>query len=124
MKDLSPEYLAYIKSERWQQKRRWTLSLANGVCQECGMRDAPLEVHHLTYERLGNERPTDLVVVCRECHKKLDAERKEKAADARWDARVDGWATKVYGEGWEDYYDYWDVEEEFESWLEERDDDR
>lgn len=28
-----------------------------------------LDVHHRTYERLGNESPDDLTVLCRDCHK-------------------------------------------------------
>lgn len=27
-----------------------------------------LEVHHLTYERIGHEHPDDLIVLCPACH--------------------------------------------------------
>ena len=37
-------------------------------CQLCGRSDVPLVVHHNTYERLWNEHPSDLVVLCNECH--------------------------------------------------------
>ncbi len=36
-------------------------------CQACGGAER-LEVHHLTYERLGYERLTDLMVLCHACH--------------------------------------------------------
>jgi 5-methylcytosine-specific restriction endonuclease McrA len=32
-----------------------------------------VEVHHLTYERLGEERLTDLVALCRSCHEREHA---------------------------------------------------
>lgn len=32
--------------------------------------NAPLDVHHNTYERRGQERPSDLIALCRPCHEK------------------------------------------------------
>lgn len=29
-----------------------------------------LEVHHRTYERVGNERPADVIALCKACHEK------------------------------------------------------
>lgn len=34
-----------------------------------------------------------------------------------WYKRVAGWARKVYGENWEDAYDFEEIEEEFNQWL-------
>lgn len=31
----------------------------------------PLQVHHRTYERIGNEGLDDLIVVCPRCHMKI-----------------------------------------------------
>jgi hypothetical protein len=63
----SPEYIAYLGSPEWQRKRRVALAQAEHRCQVCnGARE--LDVHHRTYERLGDERPTDLTVLCRRCH--------------------------------------------------------
>lgn len=39
----------------------------NHKCQTC-LSVEDLEVHHKTYERLGDELPEDLITLCRECH--------------------------------------------------------
>ena len=36
-------------------------------CENCDERSS-LQVHHLTYARLGREIDEDLVVLCRMCH--------------------------------------------------------
>lgn len=64
-------YSDYLLSPEWRQKRRQKLNLVNYRCEQCGylarMRD--LHVHHLTYERLGDENlDEDLEVLCRWCH--------------------------------------------------------
>jgi hypothetical protein len=61
------DYREYLKSPWWQAVRRRALALADHRCQDCGWRQG-LEVHHRTYERLGQERMADLRVLCRGCH--------------------------------------------------------
>ena len=39
----------------------------NNTCEKCGKRRAT-EVHHLTYLRVFNELPSDLMALCRQCH--------------------------------------------------------
>ena len=62
------EYLEYLKSLHWQKERRSALKRAEYRCQVCNTDDVQLEVHHRTYERLGCERPSDLFVLCENCH--------------------------------------------------------
>lgn len=114
-------YKAYIASPRWKAVRQATLLRAHGQCQRCGATEK-LEVHHLTYDRLGNEIPEDLLVVCHPCHEKEDQERALKMQRRTRDRRLDGWASKVYGENWWEWNDQEAVEEEFEEWLEGQDD--
>jgi 5-methylcytosine-specific restriction endonuclease McrA len=64
-------YRKYLKSAHWKRKKaefkaseRWT-----GKCERCESTKR-LQIHHLTYERLGAERLEDLIALCRECHKK------------------------------------------------------
>lgn len=63
--DLST-YRAYLQSRVWKVRaaraKRW------GFCQRCGAESPTLDAHHLTYERLGAERPSDLIALCRRCH--------------------------------------------------------
>ena len=35
-------------------------------CQKC--KEQGTQIHHLTYERVGNEKLTDLVLLCDKCH--------------------------------------------------------
>lgn len=57
----------YLNSEHWHITRLAALERAGHRCQVCNGADR-LDVHHRTYERLGNERPEDLTVLCRRCH--------------------------------------------------------
>lgn len=60
-------YYAYMHSAAWYAKRKRALLRAQYRCQKCRS-PKRLDVHHLTYERLGHEWDTDLVVLCRKCH--------------------------------------------------------
>lgn len=68
------QYSEYLKSPYWKALRRRALHAAHYRCNRCGFRAWPgsedewLHVHHLTYERLGCERPEDLEVLCAQCH--------------------------------------------------------
>lgn len=123
------EYKAYINSQQWKRKRQQAIDRAGNQCQVCGVygtRQTRLEVHHKTYERFKNERPEDLEVVCQPCHLERDKvrakESKRRAAWALYDAQLDGWASKVYGNGWAEFKDSEEVAERFERWLERRGD--
>jgi hypothetical protein len=66
-----PEYVAYLKSPEWAAKRAEALRRADGHCGRCGPGGAPpVEVHHLTYERLRAELPGDLIALCAPCHRR------------------------------------------------------
>jgi 5-methylcytosine-specific restriction endonuclease McrA len=63
------KYLKYMKSEAWREKREESLRLHDFTCGDCGKRlFGALDVHHLTYRRLGNERMSDLLPLCHGCH--------------------------------------------------------
>ena len=66
------DYHRYMASREWRVKRRETFTRAGGVCERCWGAPAS-QVHHLTYERLGRERPEDLMAICREDHEYLSA---------------------------------------------------
>jgi hypothetical protein len=65
---LNAEYDAYLRSPAWAARRRVALNAAGHRFQVCN-RNQSLDVHHRTYERFGNEDPSDLTVLCRPCHK-------------------------------------------------------
>lgn len=61
-------YYEYIRSVAWAEKRLEAFERAKYKCQLCGARKTFFEVHHNTYENLGNEPPEDLIVLCVNCH--------------------------------------------------------
>ena len=67
----SINYNEYLKSSRWRNMRLAKFNEVGYRCEKCGCEgDAmKIDVHHKTYERLGNERMSDLEVLCRYCHK-------------------------------------------------------
>lgn len=74
------DYSAYLLSDKWKAVRAWAMQRANSQCQghippfhpllggfRCTNK-RKLQVHHLTYKRLGAELPEDVVVLCERCH--------------------------------------------------------
>nr|WP_319997596.1 hypothetical protein [uncultured Draconibacterium sp.] len=61
------KYCEYLNSQEWKDKRDLALKRDNFKCQKCKIKVAD-DVHHLTYENLGNEKLSELLSVCRECH--------------------------------------------------------
>lgn len=75
------QYVKYIKSNEWKWKRRVLGRLRGYKCEICGVdcKESGWQVHHLTYERFGHEKFSDLMLVCPKCHRIMDAERKREA---------------------------------------------
>lgn len=73
--EYSKQYEEYLKSEEWEQKKEQRMKLDNHSCVMCGRNREDcrtLQVHHISYQRLGHENIfTDLCTVCGSCHKKL-----------------------------------------------------
>lgn len=65
-------YASYLQSPHWLATREWALERSRRRCEECGARG--VDVHHLTYDRVGAELPGDLIVLCRRCHDYAHAE--------------------------------------------------
>jgi 5-methylcytosine-specific restriction endonuclease McrA len=66
-------YHEYICSREWREHpvRLAELEASGFRCRLCndGAEGAIVEVHHRTYENLGNEQPGDLTALCRTCHR-------------------------------------------------------
>lgn len=71
----SAQYRAHLASPQWQAIRRAALERAKHRCAFCAT-DRKLEVHHNSYARLGHEQPEDLTVLCDNCHKAADRQRR------------------------------------------------
>ena len=60
----------YLNSMLWKIKRHQAIERAGARCEICDC-SYYLDVHHRTYENLGDEKPDDLMVLCRDCHTEL-----------------------------------------------------
>lgn len=60
-------YKEYLDSYLWQSKKEWMFENSNKECERCSSKHS-LQIHHLTYKRLGNEKRSDLIFLCKECH--------------------------------------------------------
>lgn len=61
-------YKEYLQTPHWKRKREDKLRTVGRRCQLCNRGSGTLDVHHRTYERLGEELDQDLTVLCRACH--------------------------------------------------------
>lgn len=80
----NPEYERYIHSPSWRELAKKRMDADQGKCLVCGHKAT--EVHHLTYDRFGNEALDDLVSLCSQCHRK---------AEEIYDAKVLPWAMET-----------------------------
>ena len=69
-------YKEYLQTPEWQRTRLAALKRAKFACQLCNG-DKPLQVHHRTYERRGDEWASDLIALCADCHGKFHDKIKE-----------------------------------------------
>lgn len=64
------DYQTYLASREWSLLREQVRQRSGNVCEHCF--SAPQQaVHHLTYERIGNEDLHDLMAICNACHEFL-----------------------------------------------------
>lgn len=68
-------YRNYLQSTHWKKTRARALSRANYKCEKCNCTEY-LQVHHLNYNHLWNEKDNDLLVLCRTCHLKIHKKHK------------------------------------------------
>ena len=83
------DYKTYLASREWRLKRK-ELFTYNGDknCERC--RAPATQVHHVTYNSIGNECViSDIQAVCRDCHEYLSAERKDDPAGPKIIDRIE-----------------------------------
>jgi hypothetical protein len=65
------EYKVYMDSSEWKIRRQLFLSRDGYRCRLCHQPHTasdPLQVHHATYDRVGNESDLDCISLCGSCH--------------------------------------------------------
>lgn len=70
------EYKKYMLSPEWETMKQVRKEIDGFRCVCCGRGEdrtrRGLQVHHISYTRLGHEDPfNDLVTLCGSCHKKI-----------------------------------------------------
>ena len=76
---VSASYLEYLNSPEWEVRRKITYEYWGGRCAAC-YSDGLVDAHHRTYKRFKNELDTDLILLCRTCHKKFHGKDEEQPA--------------------------------------------
>jgi hypothetical protein len=61
-------YLSYLRSAEWRARADTAKARFGNRCALCNS-EGPLEAHHRTYERAGDELPEDIVALCADCHR-------------------------------------------------------
>ena len=90
-------YKAYLQSDEWKAKRTAVRRRARGWCERCKVR-VRVDVHHLTYANVGNEPLTDLIGVCRGCHRFLHGRQKRDPAAVQFSKSEIRMARYIQGE--------------------------
>jgi len=82
-------YENHLRSDKWRELRRLVWQRAKGLCERCSEPGA--HVHHLTYERMGDELLSDLQLLCRRCHEEEHPHMAESSVAAQ---AVSSWGNK------------------------------
>jgi hypothetical protein len=104
-------HAAYIVSKQWEAKRQEFFSSIRfwGCCVVCGAKKK-LQVHHMHYRNIGNEKIEDLTCLCAKCHKKhhgietkknekpVQRKKKKKGKKRMWKVSESGFygSTKIF----------------------------
>ena len=75
-------YKRYLRTQNWQKLRFEVLKRSGGACERCGYRPykrGGLQIHHLSYDRVGHESLEDLIAICPRCHMELHGIRGKRS---------------------------------------------
>ena len=75
-------YEAYLATPQWKSIRRRVVKRDGGLCRLCGSRAQC--VHHISYEQnvMIGQKDSDLISLCRACHKGLEYDGKRHRDEA------------------------------------------
>jgi 5-methylcytosine-specific restriction endonuclease McrA len=100
-------YEQAISSPHWRRLSLLAWDRSAGACEKCGRIKTPeslfsLSLHHVTYERIGRELLSDVLLLCPRCHRDADFEREDPSSpqSRKFAERLDVWATERFGADW------------------------
>jgi 5-methylcytosine-specific restriction endonuclease McrA len=73
---MDDEYKAYLNSKEWFAVRESLFVVRGKKCERCGSKEN-IQVHHIHYRNIFREQLEDLMVVCKDCHRKIHGLNKE-----------------------------------------------
>lgn len=68
---VTANYIKYLRSDKWKRKREMVFNYYGKRCYACRTYKGPIQVHHMSYKNFGNERLSDLLPLCLDCHRKV-----------------------------------------------------
>lgn len=63
------DYQEYLQTPHWKEVSAQCRERYDNRCAICGSTE-DLNVHHWTYEHLGEEKPWELICLCQSCHER------------------------------------------------------
>ena len=64
------EYIEYLKSNEWKERRKHLMEQADWICSKCGKKATQL--HHISYDNIGEEElDDDVIALCKDCHDEI-----------------------------------------------------
>lgn len=67
-KEVCYGYSEYLSTEHWNRFRTSVIKNRK-KCECCGSEKEIMNVHHISYNSLGKEKPKDVALLCEDCHK-------------------------------------------------------
>lgn len=82
-------YRDYLRSPAWRALRIEHRNTYGETCCLCEEKDKRTHLHHLTYERVGNEQLTDLARLCGNCHRMIHTLERRGEISLNFDGLAD-----------------------------------
>lgn len=103
-------YQSYLASDLWHKfKEIYFSSSMPRTCMGC--RNSIVMLHHITYQRLGEERLSDVIPLCFKCHRKVHRFHDSTLTPlSRPDIALkvcSGWSVEATKEKFKVYYELW-----------------
>ena len=90
------EYAEYLASEHWKKLRARKISESGKICFYCKSSHC-IQVHHMKYRSSWEDAELeDLVVVCKDCHRKIHAGTISTTPKKKKSSKKRKWPTKIF----------------------------
>lgn len=63
-------YKEFLQTPQWKKQRKLLLKIKGKKCEKCGKKKE-LHIHHLHYGRFMKEKPEDVLILCKDCHRRI-----------------------------------------------------